>query len=77
MGENSYLCIVNERTTTMTREEIILAMQAFIDAQNGERNSIWEALKQTPTDSNLHHRLSKLGHEISALENAIRELERV
>lgn len=58
----------------MTRTELISQMQAYITKLEAERKELKKhgCLK----DNNVYHQYNKAGHEISALENAIRELER-
>ena len=61
----------------MTRSEFIETMKAYVEKLNNERNEIKAMLKEQPRNMELHHMISKIGHEISAIENAIREMERM
>lgn len=60
----------------MTRSEFIEIMKAYVEKLNNERNEIKAMQKASPDDSELYHMVSKIGHEISAINNAIREMER-
>ena len=57
----------------MTRNDFISAMKAQVEILKVER---LDAKKLAAKDYNAYHRFNKLGHEISAIENAIREMER-
>ena len=57
----------------MTRTELISTMQAYVTKLEAERK---ELKKQGLKDNNIYHFYNKAGHEISALQNAIREFER-
>ena len=57
----------------MTRTEFIATMKAQVEVLKAERA---EFKKLTATDGDAYHKYNKLGHEISAIENAIREMER-
>jgi len=60
----------------MNRTEFIETMKAYVEKLNNERNEIKAMRKEQPHNMELHHMISKIGHEISAIENAIREMER-
>lgn len=51
-------------------------MKAYVEKLNNERVEVKNLLKTEPDNYNLHHIASKIGHEISAIENAIREMQR-
>jgi hypothetical protein len=57
----------------MTRTDFIATMKAQVEVLKAERSEI---KKLAATDSDAYHKFNKLGHEISAIENAIREMER-
>lgn len=57
----------------MTRNEFIVTMKTQVEAMRTEYSEI---KKSSKIDDNAYHKLRKLGHEISAIENAIREMER-
>jgi hypothetical protein len=60
----------------MDRTEFIEAMKAYVGKLNNERKEIKAMYKEQPHNMELHHMVSKIGHEVSAIENAIREMER-
>ena len=60
----------------MERTEFIEVMKAYVEKLNNERVEVKNLLKNEPDNYNLHHIASKIGHEISAIENAIREMQR-
>jgi hypothetical protein len=60
----------------MTRSEFIETMKSYVEKLNNERNGIKAMQKASPDDSELYHMVSKIGHEISSINNAIREMER-
>ena len=60
----------------MNRTEFIETMKAYVEKLNDERNEIKAMRKEQPYNVELHHMISKIGHEISAIENAIKEMER-
>ena len=51
-------------------------MQAYVKKLENERTDIKGMMKTQPDNRELHHMVTKIGHEISAIENAIREMER-
>ena len=51
-------------------------MQAYVEKLTDERKELKAMLRQQPDSSELPHMVTKIGHEISAIENAIREMER-
>jgi hypothetical protein len=57
----------------MTRTDFIATMKAQVEVLKAERSEI---KKLAATDGDAYHKFNKLGHEISAIENAIREMER-
>lgn len=57
----------------MTRNDFISALKEQVEILKTER---LDAKKLAAKDYNAYHRFNKLGHEISAIENAIREMER-
>lgn len=60
----------------MTRKEFIEVMQAYVEKLTDERKELKAMLRQQPDSSELPHMVTNIGHEISAIENAIREMER-
>lgn len=52
-------------------------MKAYVEKLENERNEIKAMRKEQPRNMELNHMISKIGHEISAIENAIREMERM
>ena len=58
----------------LNRQEFIATMEAYIEKLNNERKEIKATTDKH--DMNAYHMISKIGHEISAIENAIRELNR-
>lgn len=59
----------------MTRTEFIAIMVEQVEQMKKERKALNQELKKS-YDFHTDHSVSKLGHEISAVENAIRELQR-
>lgn len=59
----------------MERKEFIAIMVEQVEQMKKERKALNQGLKKN-YDFNTDHLVSKLGHEISAVENAIRELQR-
>ena len=59
----------------MTKSEFVSEMKNQIAALTEERKELLAKYKSTNNDD-LYYKASKIGHEISALENAVRELER-
>ena len=57
----------------MARTELISQIQAFVASLEAKRKAL---KKQGLKDNYVYHQYNKAGHEISALQNAIRELER-
>lgn len=51
-------------------------MQEYVEKLNDEHVVVKDMLKAEPENYNLHHMASKIGHEISAIENAIKEMQR-
>ena len=62
--------------TEMTRQEFIAVMQAYVEKLTDERKELKSEFRERPNDGNLSHFITKVGHEISAINNAIREMER-
>jgi len=62
------------KITTMTRTEFISTMEAYVEKLKNERKEIKSQADKY--DSDTYYKISKIGHEISAIENAIRELNR-
>lgn len=60
----------------MTRTEFIETMQAYVEKLDNERTEIRGMMKTQPDNRELHHMVTKIGHEISAISNAIHEMER-
>lgn len=60
----------------MNRTEFIETMQDYVEKLKNERSEVKNLLKTEPDNYNLHHMASKIGYEISAIENAIREMQR-
>lgn len=60
----------------MTCKEFIEVMQAYVEKLTDERKELKAMLRQQPDSYELPHMVTKIGHEISAIENAIREMER-
>ncbi|MBQ8938358.1 MAG: hypothetical protein IJ066_11695 [Bacteroidaceae bacterium] len=60
----------------MTRVYFIETMQSYVQTLTDERKKVRAAMKKNPYDSELHHIDSKIGYAISAIENAIREMQR-
>ena len=60
----------------MTRKEFIEVMQAYVEKLTDERKELKAMLRQQPDSSELPYMVTNIGHEISAIENAIREMER-
>lgn len=60
----------------MTRTDFIKTMQEYVEKLNDEHVVVKDMLKAEPENYNLHHMASKIGHEISAIENAIKEMQR-
>ena len=57
----------------MKTTDFIGVMKAQVEILKAERLDV---KKLAAKDDNAYHRFNKLGHEISAIENAIREMER-
>ena len=60
----------------MTRNEFVETMQAYVEKLENERKAMKAILKAQPDNDNVYHMISKIGHEISAINNAIREMQR-
>ena len=65
----------NQKRNAMTRTEFISEMRSQIENLKAEMRENIASYKNTSEDR-FYFRASKLDHEISALENAVRELER-
>lgn len=59
----------------MERKDFIAIMVEQVEQMKKERKALNQELNKK-YDSNTYRMMSKLGHEISAVENAIRELQR-
>lgn len=59
----------------MERKEFIAIMVEQVEQMKKERKALNQELKKS-YDFYTDHLVSKLGHEISAVENAIREMQR-
>lgn len=59
----------------MERKEFIAIMVEQVEQMKKERKALNQELNKK-YDSNTYRMMSKLGHEISAVENAIREMQR-
>ena len=59
----------------MERKEFIAIMVEQVEQMKKERKALNQELNKK-YDSNTYRMMSKLGHEISAVENAIQELQR-
>lgn len=57
----------------MTRQDFIATMKAQVEVLKAERS---EFKKMIGKDEDAYHQYNKRSHEISALENAIKEMER-
>ena len=60
----------------MTREEFIKIMQSYVEELTDERKELKAMFRERPDDAGLPHFITKVGHEISAINNAIREMQR-
>lgn len=60
----------------MTRTEFLETMKAYVESMKNERQTLKDSLKVNPEDDELYYMYAKYGHEISAIENAIREMQR-
>ena len=65
----------NQKRNAMARTEFISEMRSQIENLKAEMRENIASYKNTSEDR-FYFRASKLDHEISALENAVRELER-
>lgn len=61
----------------MTRLEFVKTMQAYVENLKKEYKEKKSILSNDPTNRDLYHMVSKIDHEISAIENAIREMQRL
>jgi len=60
----------------MAHTEFIKTLQAYAGNLASERTQLKAQMRTQPDNSDLYHRITKIGHEISAIENTIRELQR-